>query len=208
MKSGGRLIHSAALVLGMGLGLCALAPVQAAIAQEITATVRSDTVPREARRERLFRFLSQARTEAEGRSAEFAIWNFWLEAPDNETARLMNEALEHRRRYDFAGALRVLDDLVERTPDWAEAWNQRATILFELGEDERALDDVHRVLTFEPWHFGAMAGQAIILMRQGRFQTAQSVLRRAVEVHPFLAERSMLVPGPGEIAPQPGERRL
>jgi hypothetical protein len=53
-----------------------------------------------------------------------------------------------------------------------------------------------------------MAGQAVILMRMGRFRAAQSILRRTVEIHPFLPERVMIVPGPDEIAPKPGERRL
>lgn len=64
------------------------------------------------------------------------------------------------------------------------------------------------VLALEPKHFGAMAGQAIIRMRQGRMRAAQSILRRAVEIHPFLAERAMIVPRPGEVEPRPGERRL
>ena len=41
-------------------------------------------------------------------------------------------------------------------------------------------------------------------MRHGRFATAQSILRRAVEIHPYLRERAMIVPAPGE----GGERKI
>ncbi len=82
------------------------------------------------------------------------------------------------------------------TPDWAEAWNQRATLRFLLEDYEGSLADIERVLQLEPKHFGAMAGQVLILMRHGRFDTAQSILRKAVEINPFLAERSMLIDEP------------
>ena len=50
-----------------------------------------------------------------------------------------------------------------------------------------------------------MAGRALILMRQGRVELAQKQLRAAVAVDPFLKERSMLVPEPGEApAQRPG----
>lgn len=186
-----------------------IAPVtRVGFAQEFAATVRGDPAERQEQRERLFRLLRQAGTEAEGLRIAFDIWSYWLEAPDRQAASLMNRALERRRRYDLSGALTILDDLVERAPQWAEAWNQRATVLFEMGREERSLADVERVLMLEPKHFGAMAGQAIILMRQGRMRAAQSILRRAVEIHPFLAERAMIVPRPGEVEPAPGERRL
>lgn len=179
-----------------------------AFAQEIAATVRGDPAERQEQRERLFRLLRQAGTQAEGLRIELNIWTYWLEAPDPEAASLMNRALERRRMYDFSRALAILDDLVARAPRWAEAWNQRATVLFEMGREDRSLADVERVLMLEPKHFGAMAGQAIMLMRQGRFRAAQSILRLAVEIHPFLAERAMIVPKPGEVEPAPGERRL
>ena len=57
----------------------------------------------------------------------------------------------------------------------------------------------------EPQHFAALAGQATILMRQGRMELGQKALRRAVEIHPWLKERSMLIPLPGEIPPGPGK---
>ncbi len=181
---------------------------QVGFAQEFAATVRGDPAERQEQRERLFRLLRQAGTEAEGLRIEMDIWLYWLEAPDAEAASLMNLALERRRKYDFARALMILDDLVERAPQWAEAWNQRATVLFEMGRADRSLADVERVLMLEPKLFGAMAGQAIMLMRQGRMRAAQSILRRAVEIQHILGDRAMIVPRPGEVEPRPGERRL
>lgn len=201
-----RLIALAAACIALAQTI--LPVTQVGFAQEIAATVRGEPAKRQEEGERLFRLLRQAGTAAEGLRIELDIWSYWLEAPDAEAAGLMNRALERRRKHDFSGAVTILDDLVERAPQWAEAWNQRATVLFEMGREDRSLADVERVLRLEPKHFGAMAGQAIILMRQGRMRAAQSILRRAVAIHPFLAERSMIVPRPGEVEPGPGDRRL
>lgn len=208
MKQPGPLRSICALAVAFALAQSIPPGAEPAYAQEIAATVRDDPAGRQAERERLFRSLRQAGTEAEGLRRELDLWLFWLEAPDEETAALMNRALDRRRKHDFSGALKILDDLVERAPQWAEAWNQRATVLFEMGREEPSLADVEQVLRLEPKHFGAMAGQAIALMRQNRGRAAQSILRRAVEIHPFLAERTMIVPRPGEVQPKPGERRL
>ncbi len=101
--------------------------------------------------------------------------------------------MERRSAYDYAGAIAILDRLVALAPDWAEAWNQRATMRFLADDLDGSLADCERVLELEPKHFGALSGQALILMRQGRFDTAQSILRKAVEIDPFLAERALLV---------------
>ena len=204
----GRLTRIWVLAVALAISQTLATGAEPARGQEIAATVRGDPAEHARERQRVFRSLRQAGTAAEGLAREMDVWRFWLEAPDEETATLMNRALDRRRKHDFSGALNHLDELVEHAPQWAEAWNQRATVLFEMGREDRSLADIEQVLRLEPEHFGAMAGQAIILMRQGRMRPAQSILRRAVEIHPFLAERAMIVPGPDEVEPRPGERRL
>jgi len=147
----------------------------------------------------LFEALRTAPTEQVARAVEDQIWRFWMsQAPDQESAELMNKAMERREQYDFAGAIEQLDLLVARAPDWSEAWNQRATVLFFQEEFDRSLEDVEKVLALEPRHFGALAGKAVILMQQGRIELGQKALREAVAVHPWLRERSMLLQSPGQ----------
>jgi len=148
-------------------------------------------------RRQLLAKLSRAQTEDESKIYARQLWEYWFEPPSPEAAALMARALELRRRRDRSGALAVLDRLVETEPQWAEGWNQRATMRFEVGEFDASLDDIEQVLALEPSHFGALSGQAMILMHQGRVDTARSVLRRAIAVHPFLAERRLLLPVDG-----------
>ncbi|HSF93873.1 MAG TPA: tetratricopeptide repeat protein [Thermohalobaculum sp.] len=145
----------------------------------------------------LFKALETAPTEETATAIANQIWRFWFrQGPNQEANRIMAKAMERRDARDFAGAIEQLDTLVEIAPDWAEAWNQRATVLFFQEKDDNSLDDVEKVLELEPKHFGALAGKAVILMRQGRMQLAQQALRRAVDIHPWLKERGMLLPEP------------
>ncbi len=108
----------------------------------------------------------------------------------------MSEAMERRQVYDLSGAIAILDKLVALTPDWAEAWNQRATLRYMAEDFDGSLADIERVLELEPKHFGALSGEVLILMRFGRVEVAQSVLKKAVEINPFLAERALLIEPP------------
>lgn len=147
----------------------------------------------------LFEALKSAKTEAEARLVEDRIWWFWLgEAPDTETRHLVDEAMRKRDGYDFEGARLLLNDAIERAPDYAEVWNQRAFILFLQDKLDEALEDADRALELEPRHFGALSGKAHILMRQGRIELGQQALRQAIEIYPFIKERHMLIEPKGK----------
>ena len=155
----------------------------------------------ETRRQLLFERLRNATTEQEGRLAEDAIWRLWMAAAPS---RAVDQAMDARESYDFDRALAILDGVVSQAPDYAEGWNQRAFIRFLKDDLDGSLADIDRTLELEPKHFAALAGKAMVLMRQGRMELGQAALRRAVEIHPWLKERSMLIPAPGEVVPGPG----
>lgn len=142
---------------------------------------------------RLFELLAKAQDEKQARKIENEIWQNWMIQPDEAIQKLVKKAMEARRWYDFAKARKLLNQVIEKAPQYAEGWNQRAFILFLQEKFDEALSDTERALELEPRHFGAMAGQAQILMRQGRFNTAQKILKQAVKIHPFLRERSMIL---------------
>lgn len=148
--------------------------------------------------EGLYKELKQSKSETSARLIEEKIWKTWIIGPNEEVTKLLAKAMERRRTYDFAGALAILNKIVEKTPEWAEVWNQRAFVLFLREEYDKSLEDTDRAIKLEPKHFGALAGKARILMSQGRTQLGQAALRKAIKIHPFLKERSMLIKIPGE----------
>jgi tetratricopeptide (TPR) repeat protein len=154
----------------------------------------------------LFMQLRNAGSEREARSVEDAIWRMWMaQAPTQAVANAVSEAMRRRERYDWDGALVLLDEATSAAPDYAEGWNQRAFVRFLKQDLDGSLEDIERALLLEPNHFAALAGKAIILMQQGRIELGQKALREAVTLHPWLKERSMLIPVPGEIMPGPGK---
>lgn len=163
-----------------------------AIAQDGTLTLRGDAAVEAEEREQLFTALAGASNPMEANDLTSKIWALWFHAPSAAAAAIMEQALERRSANDYSGAATILDKLVESAPDWAEAWNQRATIRYLLRDFEGSLADIDRVLALEPKHFGALSGEALILMQQGKMAAAQMVLRKAVEIHPFLSERALL----------------
>ncbi|GAB4360121.1 MAG: hypothetical protein Kow0026_22240 [Oricola sp.] len=142
--------------------------------------------------DRLFERLAAATTEREGRAAEDAIWRMWVNHPDPRVREALALGMRQREAYEWDRAIQTFSRVILADPDYAEGWNQRAFIYFLKEDFDAALADLDRALELEPRHFGALSGKAMILMRTGRFDKGQAVLRKAVAIHPFLRERGML----------------
>lgn len=167
----------------------ALALLTAPLLAQIAAPERYDTLLSE---------LRGAPSQAEADLLSKEIWELWLTAPDEAAQEVLDAAIRRRQAHDFLGAIKELDRLVEFYPDYAEGWNQRATIHFMRGDFEASLADVEEVLAREPRHFGALSGKGMILFLQGNVPLAQLAIREASKYHPFLRERAILGASPGQ----------
>jgi tetratricopeptide (TPR) repeat protein len=76
-------------------------------------------------------------------------------------------------------------------PDYAEGWNQRATLYYMLDNLEASLADIDKVLAIEPRHYGALAGRVLIYLKQGKHDEALRDMRAALALHPYLNERRL-----------------
>ncbi len=127
------------------------------------------------------------------------IWALWLSHPDPAINQLMQDALAARRAERFDVAISLLDQIIERQPDYAEAWNQRATIYFMIGDYEKSLEDVAETLKREPRHFGALSGRGMIRLRQGRDALAWQNFEAARKIHPYIGGRESVPKSAREI---------
>jgi tetratricopeptide (TPR) repeat protein len=146
----------------------------------------------------LFAELTAAKDEAEAREIENRLWKFWLSPADDESRRLLAVAGEAQLRFDYGNAVAALQELVKHQPRFAEGWNQLAYALFLAGSLDASLAALERTLELEPMHFAALAGKAIILTQQGNQIEAQTPLKRALAINPWLKERNLLMKEPGE----------
>jgi tetratricopeptide (TPR) repeat protein len=142
----------------------------------------------------LFAHLKTATVEEEADAMVAEIWKLWLRSGRPEIDTAMEQAVALMGNGLWALAMPLLDDIVAKAPDWAEAWNKRATLLYVLGEHDRSLADIDRTLALEPRHFGALAGLGLIRIARGEHRAALAAYRRALAVNPFLKERFGLVP--------------
>ena len=170
----------------------ALAPLLAAALLSLSLLPAHAEDPRAAAvLDQLFAALRTAQDPMTARELDRAIWAVWTNPADPVQHDRMREVLLARGNGNIAEALRLLDKLVVDYPDYAEGWNQRATIHYMMGNFDLSLADCAKVLEFEPRHFGALSGRALIYLSQGKRALALKDMSAALAVHPFLSEKQL-----------------
>tara|TARA_X000000950_G_scaffold285412_1_gene391310 strand:- start:57 stop:716 length:660 start_codon:yes stop_codon:yes gene_type:complete len=135
----------------------------------------------------LFTDLVRTGSQAEAEQLTSEIWSRWIASDgDADADRLMQSGMALMNRGMLAGAEQVFSQLIQDHPDFAEAWNKRATVRFLLGNDAGSRRDIARVIDLEPRHFGALSGLGMINMRSGDLQAALQAFEAALRVNPHL----------------------
>ena len=114
------------------------------------------------------------------------IWRAWLHSDDPELTALMRGGTVLMQRGDHAAAVTVFSRLIESAPDFAEAWNKRATVLYLMGRFDDSIADCMRVLELEPRHFGALSGLGLIHVALGNPEAALYWYREALKQNPHM----------------------
>jgi len=156
-----------------------------------TSLAQADEAQDRAQLNALFAQLKIARTSEAARGVADRIWRIWTSPSDTELAARMADAMAARSAFDLRGCLALLDEILADNPDYAEAWNQRATVNYLLSDFDAALADIDRVLEFEPRHFGALSGRAMIYLATGQRNLALRDIIAASNYHPFLSEKQL-----------------
>ena len=85
---------------------------------------------------------------------------------------------------EFAVAVEHLTAAIDHAPGFAEAWHQRATAYYRMGDVGPALADLQTTLQLNPGHFGAMQGLGVILQDLGRSAEALEVFALVHDMNP------------------------
>lgn len=134
--------------------------------------------------EQLFKRLTVPDCDAE--DLEEQIWELWMRYPHGRAATVLDKACSDiaAQRYDIAETR--LERLLRACPDYAEAWNKRATLYYLQQRDAESVHDIHRTLELEPRHFGALCGLGEILLSNGESEDALFVFHAALRLNPHL----------------------
>ena len=132
--------------------------------------------------------LRALRDEDEGvRSvAESSLWEVWSRSGDPEIDLLFQLGVEQMGRGDANAAIRTFTTIIQKKPDFAEAWNKRATIYFLVGEYDKSLKDCDEVVKLNPQHWGVLAGYGQIYLALDKPDLALEYFQRALKVNPNL----------------------
>ncbi len=171
--------------LALSRSLSVLAGIVALVGLLAAATAQTIPKPTPAELDSLFSGLKTAKTGTEARVTELKIWDAWIKSGNDETDKLMNLAILAMQAQKYQDALAVLDVVVDQQPDYAEGWNKRATVLYIVGDLDRSLADIGKVLALEPRHFGAFSGIGLIEAAKGNKQKALDAYRKVIEVYPL-----------------------
>jgi tetratricopeptide (TPR) repeat protein len=114
-----------------------------------------------------------------------ALWSLWFRADgDINSLELRRLADLRDRRKKRAG----LDALIARAPNFAEAYNQRAILHYQMQQWQKSILDCERALDLNPFHFGAAAGIGRCFMEIGKHRSALKAFRQALRINPGLED--------------------
>jgi tetratricopeptide (TPR) repeat protein len=132
----------------------------------------------------LFAELKRQPDEKQAKRISERIWAKWRDS-GSATANLLMQWAEKAIADNKNGlALDLLDQVVVLMPDYAEGWNRRATLNYAMGNHDKSMSDISRVLMLEPRHFGAIAGMAAILASSGNDELELRAWEQVLEIYP------------------------
>ena len=128
----------------------------------------------------------QGAAEAEAGRIETEIWIEWSKSGSPALDLLLQRGRDAMALGENRLAVDHFSAIIDQAPDFAEAWNARATAYYNLGEFGPSVADIAQVLSLNPRHFGAMSGLGMILEESDRPEKALEVYKAALALHPHL----------------------
>ncbi|MET0606231.1 MAG: tetratricopeptide repeat protein [Beijerinckiaceae bacterium] len=134
----------------------------------------------------LFERLAKAEDEEEAKGIANLIERRWLRSGSDVVDLLMSRGMSamQQKDQDLPQAIELFDRVLQLEPQFAEAYNKRATAFFLLGDYQRSMLDVRETLAREPRHYGALAGLGQILLVNGDKKRAMEAFRKASQLNP------------------------
>lgn len=120
--------------------------------------------------------------------AENGIRELWFR-DGNDSQRKRLEAIARMNRSEqFLQAVVAATELIEESPWFAEAWNQRAIAYFHLERFVDSANDCHQTLELNPYHYAAAVGMGMSYMELEDLQAALDCFKRALKLNPDLED--------------------
>jgi tetratricopeptide (TPR) repeat protein len=125
---------------------------------------------------------------------EQKIWEIWSTHPTDDKLTIeLSKGTDLMQGSTLSQSIEIFSDLIELDPNWAEAWNKRATALYLIGDYEGSQKDIDRVLELENRHFGALAGQGLVNIKLENYEKAIESYERVQEIYPAMQSPKIMI---------------
>jgi tetratricopeptide (TPR) repeat protein len=121
------------------------------------------------------------------------LWHRWFHEKGITGLAALQQSQQLIDAGEFLAAETLLSDLIADLPDFAEAWNRRATLRYLQGRYRKSLYDCRVVLRLVPYHFGALHGLGLCHAALGEYREAIHAFHRALEIQPHGKANRMLL---------------
>jgi len=132
----------------------------------------------------LFERLKTVTDPTQARLLTQAIWETWTASGDKALDELMARGLGQMQMRDLDGAIATFTALIEKAPDFAEAWNKRATVYWMRGDHDASVADIQKTVALEPRHFGAWSGLGMIFEEREQYEAAARAYEECLKHNP------------------------
>ena len=125
---------------------------------------------------------------------EQKIWKIWSTHPKkNELTLMLSEGSTLVKNDKLNEAVNIFTKVIELDPNWAEAWNKRATVFYLLGKFQKSQNDIDKVLELEERHFGALAGQGLVNIQLKNYEKAIMSYEKAQKIYPTMKSPKIMI---------------
>ena len=144
--------------------------------------------------DKLFKELKTANNQKIAYTIEDQIWEIWTtHKSDNSLTQLMNYGTVLMNNKSLDEANKIFTKIINADPDWAEAWNKRATVYYLQKQYKLSQADIDKVIELEERHFGALSGQGMVQIKLDNLEKALKSYKKVLEIYPSNRSAQTLV---------------
>ena len=135
----------------------------------------------------LKRLLSELHSKAPElrNSATMALWDCWYFEAGEVAETYIRKGEDLMSLNKFEEAQSHFEKVIKTYPEFAEAHNKLATVLFLLGDYKNSVNECKITLKMNPHHFGAWHGMGLCLFKLTRYSEAIESFKSALEIQPY-----------------------
>ena len=129
---------------------------------------------------------------------ENKIWKIWSTHPSNDRrgyrlTELLAQGSFLMAEQELNKAYEIFSQIILADPNWPEAWNKRATVLYLLGRYQQSQKDIDEVLKLEKRHFGALSGQGLVQTELQNYEKAINSYKEVQKIYPSMQAPKVMI---------------